>query len=205
MSALVALAISLLRKEALKIAKKVAYSDQPDVGEWRGTYKVREIGSADERILGVKTPARTKIYRVDLDPKDPLRFFHKESGVEWKPVQTAFALDFGSIPWMVQGSHLDGHLRLNPTDFREHYLGHDAAYLAGAFDVRKSGSAKWTTIKLCRREADILLYWFLSARCLNGAAANRLEAQTIYRAVRLGAGIPWKRHRERERKTLAAR
>lgn len=201
MNPIAALAISLIRKEAIKIAKRIAYLDQPDVGEWRGMYRVSDIGVAGERILGIKIPVGTKIYRVDLDPDDPLRFFHTDSGIEWKPTPLSFALDFGSIPWMVRGEHLDGHLRLTPINFREPYLGHDAAYLTGTFDVRKEGVSKWATIGLTRMQADALLFWFLSARCKNGAQANRLECQAIYRAVRFGAEIPWKRHRARDKRT----
>ena len=176
-AALAAELAALAKKYASKQFRKWASADAKDRGEFRGRGSYRKLPEKD-------------MYRMTLDPDDPLRLFGYETGHEYR---APFSLDcdFGSIPESVRPVSADGLLKLGPLDFWRSYGLHDAGYRDGGLFIRDpAGSLEWTFVALDRVHVDVVLLWGLTAE-----GANNATLQAVYRAVRLGAGIPWRRHR----------
>ena len=187
MNAILAIAAKILKDAAVRYAN----GDEPDAGEWRGKYKVTNIGVAEGRLGNVA------IYRCEIDASDPLRLFHRKSRLEFSFVQPVFHTDLGSIPVLAQDIK---QLRLKPDAFPRSYVLHDAIYANAAVKVRDPAkAAPWTTMKAKRADADVLLYVGLSCE-----GATRAEASAIYRAVQAFGGFAWRRHRKRELERSAA-
>ena len=203
-ASLATLAAAIIRKQARKLAAKFANQDMPDIGLWLGKYTKTKIDEAELRYLGVPVNS-TNIYRIDLDRADPLRFVHADSGIQYRP-EMNFACDLGSIPWFLQSVKKVSSmsLRLQPDQFPKSYILHDSACLKASVSVRHRDGDEWTRIPLKRVEADVLLYWGLSAEGCRGHEATRLECQAIYRAARSPAGAyAWRKRRLREREHIA--
>jgi hypothetical protein len=183
---------NLFARQAFRLAHRTIDSDMPDLGEWRGEFTIRLLDSVEGKVLGIPMYS-TRVYLVELPQENPLRFFHKESGIEYSPCKLKFASDLGSTPWLVHGTEC---ARLTPDAFPRTYILHDAAYMDARIRVRKDGH-DWTEVELDRREADILLYWGLSAEPIT-PEPTRLECQAVYRGVRVGGSIPWGEHRRRQ-------
>ena len=169
--------VSIVAKLILDQIEKIAASDQPDVGEWIGKYGLVYAG-----LQGGK-----KVYDFTNDASDPLRFRHFSSGFQFMP-RCRFITDLGSIPWIFQGMP-SKYGRLRPDDFRESYIGHDSACRNKWLWVRKGDGGTWTRMKVSIKQADVFLFWFLSAPTLaihgqTAKSATRLECQGVYRAVR---------------------
>lgn len=189
-----AIAAKYLASCALKLARKVAAADMPDLGAYIGKYSCVKINRAAKELLGV-TLYSTDIYKCDVEPLDPIRWMQFDTGLEFAPRLQSFVCDLGSIPWVFHNAKF---AHLHPSDFTTQYFFHDVAYWTAQIMVRKTGSDKWSVMDLDRRAADVLLYQMLSCPCpKSGLQANRAESQAIYRSVRLAAAGPWKRHRER--------
>ena len=192
MNPLIVILVPILKKQALKLAKGIATSDQPDVGEWRGKYRLEPNGE--------------RMFMFIQDREDPLRFFHFESDLEFMPghPESPFHTDLGSIPWIAEKAIPRDVARLRPDDFPEAYGGHDFPYKYGFIWVRKPGGA-WTRVPVDRRESDVMLFWFLSAHSpTTGLEPTRVEAQSVYRAVRACAAPAWNKHRRGEVTDLRA-
>lgn len=199
MSATSILLSSLLKKQAVRLAKRTVTADVVDVGRWVGNCHLYPDGAVIERIGGFKV-AETRIYQFVNDLDSPLRFIEEDRHIEFMPgvPGVAFRTDLGSIPWYARSTPRE-YLRLRPEDFPEAYIGHDFTYAAGYIWVRRPGK-KWGKLEVDRRQADVLLYWFLSAKSpMTNQEPNRLEAQTIYRAVRMGGFGPWNRYHGKDR------
>lgn len=184
MNAIYALAAKILKDAAVRFAK----GDEPDEGEWRGKYSLKQIGVAERKFDTVA------IYRCEIDPQDPLRLFHRKSRLEFSFVQTVFHSDLGSIPILAQEIK---QLRLKPDAFPRSYLIHDEIYSKAAVRVRDPAKiAPWTIMPAKRADADVLLHIGLSCE-----GATRAETAAIYRAVQLGGFVAWNKHRQRERES----
>ena len=192
MTAIASKVLALLAKEAKKRAARWVKADAEDLGEWRGKANFEAIDEVENKLFGA-TVGKTKIYHVTLDPDDPLRFFCYRSRLEYRP-SLDFVCDLGSIHPLLRpvGGEL---LSLEPDDFRNSFLWHDDCYDKEGTWVRdpEAKDHSWTFVKLTRPQSDICMMWGLTAE-----GANNATLQAIYRAVRLGAGIPWKRHRKRD-------
>lgn len=167
-----------IAKLLLDQIEKIALSDQPDVGQWRGNYTLIDNGLHDKK----------KVFEFRNDPTDPLRFHHFASGFQFMP-RCRFMTDLGSIPWIFQGMPKK-YGRLRPDDFREAYIGHDAACENKWLWVRKGETGTWHRMAVTEVQADVFLFWFLSAPTLSihgqkSKSATRLECQGVYRAVRI--------------------
>lgn len=164
---------------ALKEAKKLALGDLPDVGEFRGKFTLTEI----EPVGGDKR------WKFVNDETDPLRFFHRESGFEFRPAGD-FITDLGTIPSIVQKYAPDSYVQLKEDDFPEAYIHHDAGCRTGFCWVRRDGEEEWHKMMVTPVMADVMLYWMLSAPSpTTGKEANRLTAQLVYRAVRAAHAV----------------
>jgi hypothetical protein len=106
------------------------------------------------------------------------------NGPEWVCVEEHFVTDFGSIPrllWWVRGLSPFGRLR-------RAYVVHDQLY------QRPCVQSKAGTRPVARKEADRIL--------LEGChvlGASWLNRRIIYRGVRLGGWVTWRRYRRMER------
>lgn len=105
-------------------------------------------------------------------------------GPEWVCVDPDFVTDFGSIPrllWWVRGLSPFGRLR-------RAYVIHDQLY------QRPVVQSATGTRPVTRKEADLIL--------LEGChvlGASWLNRRIIYRGVRLGGWVAWRRYRRAER------
>jgi hypothetical protein len=170
--------LASIAKLLLDQLKKIALSDQPDVGQWRGRYEVLDFGTHDKK----------KVFEFRNDPTDPLRFHHFASGFQFMP-RCRFITDLGSIPWIFQGMSRK-YGRLKPDDFREAYIGHDSCCENGWIWVRRGEQGTWHRMAVTPVQSDVLMFWFLSAPTLaihgqESKSATRLECQGVYRAVRI--------------------
>lgn len=165
------LIVKLAEREARRLAAKLG-SDQPNVGHWEGRFKL--------------TPHKNgkKYYLFENNETDPLRFVH-DAGFAFRP-KDSFITDLGSIPWVFHGFPRK-YLRLRPNDFPEAYILHDSACENGwiwCWNVARHGP--WQQIKMTKKQADVLLFWCLTAKSLTtGNEPTRAECQAVYRAVRL--------------------
>ena len=165
-----------VRRYASRRTRKWAEADAKDRGEFRGKGSYEETGRPDW-------------YRVSLDLTDPLRLYSFETRHEYR-TSFVFECDLGSVPDVVQGAG-GGLLKLKPTDFWRSYGLHDDGYRLGGLFIRDPAKTEeWTFVRLDRVHVDVVLLWGLSAE-----GANNATLQAVYRAVRLGAAIPWRRHR----------
>lgn len=162
--------LGLLANEAKKIGKKMM-EDQPDYGHWAGTYTDKKI-------------SKNRWSFVNDITADPLRFCHKESGFEFA-AESLTESDRGSIPRLFRAAPRK-YLRLYADDFLESYYTHDSMIYWGWCWVRKAGG-EWNRMKVTKKQADVFLYWMLSAPTLGDPpiSATRGEATAIYRACRL--------------------
>jgi len=183
-SPIIGLAIKLLKDAAVRYAR----GDEPDRGEWRGKYALRDTG---RHVDGAA------IFVCAIDADDPLRFFHYKSGLEFSTAARIFHTDLGSIPWFAQELK---ELQLKPGDFERSYVFHDAAYQTGRLLVRNlTHSPDWAEMTITRRDADVLLHDCLSAdRTPDGKPCTRETCVAVWRAVEMFAGGPWDRYRQQE-------
>ena len=180
------LALKLLRLAAKKLIAAATNTDQPDDGQWRGKYALTPV----EKVNG------TQVYLFETDKADPLRLF--THGIEYK-VYDSFYTDLGSVPKLAQKIP---RLHLKPDDFQRSYLLHDATYYKAKFWIRKpEATSLLTEVAATRKDADLLLFIGLSCDARgDGTKPSWADCHAIFEAVRLGAGLPWRRHRAREAK-----
>ena len=175
---LAAILAKAIEAEARKLAEH-AFEDQPNVGEWAGKFRTEKLDPPQGN-----NPLR---YIADLD--DPLRFCH-QSGYEFRPGDD-FPFDAGSIPWIFQGFPRK-YIRLSPMDFIEAYAVHDFSCRFGWLGVRM-GAGTWRKMAVSKKQADVILYWCLSAKSpTTGLEPTRIEAQAVYRAVRMAHALAGK-------------
>lgn len=161
----------LMLDEVRRLEKK-SLADQPDVGAWLGSYQLFPHASETRRFHFVN------------DLEDPLRFAHV-SGFEFRPLDP-FVTDLGSVPGIVQAVAPRKYARLRYDDWKEAFIQHDAACEFGRVWVRKGPDGPWKQMPCPVVQADVLLFWGLTAPTLEKPLkpATRLECQAIYRAVR---------------------
>ena len=177
-----------LESEVRKFLRRWAERDARDLGEWRGKAEYRKLSPAEAEKLGYpKTSA--DVYLLTSDEKDPLRFFSYRTKLEYR-TRLSLVTDFGSIPELAQ--LLGTPLELEPERFWRSYQWHDGTYEDGGVWVRdpSNPASIWVFVPCTRAQCDVFLFWGLSAE-----GANNATLQAVYRAVRIGAGIPWRRHR----------
>ena len=170
-----------------KALKRYAESDEPARGILCGQYE--------------KFPVDKKLFRVEINLADPLRFVHEASALEFSPAIEVYLSDLGSIPPMLRKIKAIG-LQLECDGAERSYLIHDACYLTGKINVRKP-FGKWHAMKITRAWADILLHDCLSADATpDGRPITRSTAMAVYQAVRRSrtSRRAWNRHRARMEK-----
>lgn len=162
----------ILKAEAKRLGEK-AMEDQPDIGKWFGKFQLFPHES------------KTGVFNFVNDPDDPLRFAH-ESGFQFRPLDP-FVTDLGSIPKIIQKYAPRKYLRLKADDFKEAFIQHDSACSFQRVWVRKGDDGEWKQMPCPPVQADVLLFWGLSAPTLDNPprSATRLECQAIYRSVRM--------------------
>lgn len=182
--------LGALGKYAADLGRKWAKADAKDLGEWRGSASFTKVGEEKARFFGLPV-GRTVFHDVSLPPADPLRLYSFITKHEYRGMLNLKASDLGSIPPILRpiGGEL---LDLDPVAFKKSYHLHDSVYEEGGVWVRDPAipESDWVFVPCERVFADILLLWGLSAE-----GANNATLQAVYRAVRAGAGIPWKNHR----------
>ena len=182
---------------ARKFLRKWAASDARDLADWRGKYSMREATAAEKEARGLHRKAR--LYYFELDRDDPLRIYNRASGIEYRPAWSFFA-DGGSIPGLAKLLEAVAPLDLDPLDFIKSYLVHDSDYLFGCCWIRKPDlSPDWVEVPLTQVQADIKLFWGLSAE-----SANKATQQTVYRSVRTFGRGAWKKHRRTKKSSVFA-
>ena len=189
MSAVSAAVVALLEAEGRRFLRRWAEKDARDLGEWRGRAEYRKLKPGEAEKLGYpKTSA--DVYLVKSDEGDPLRFYSYRTKLEYR-TRLILVTDFGSIPELAQ--LLGEPLELEPERFWRSYHWHDGTYADGGVWVRDPANPDsiWVFVPCTRVQCDVFLFWGLSAE-----GANNATLQAVYRAVRIGAGIPWRRHRE---------
>jgi hypothetical protein len=189
-AAILALLADKLKDLVKRKVRKWAEADARDRGEWRGKATFKKVGERAARDLGFPLGVK-EVYRVVLDPEDPLRFFSYETGHEYR-ASLEFVCNMGSIPRPLQPVSIGGILHLHPLDYWKSYSMHDDVYRTGGIYVRDpEKDMDWVFVLLERAMGDLLLYWGLGAE-----DANNATLQAVARAVRLGSWVPWKRHRK---------
>lgn len=151
---------------------KAALSIRPHVhGEWMGDLRFERDG---------------EIWHVQQPAEYPCRLWIPQVGFEyaWKG---GFDSDGGSIPAIFQTIK---QLRLRPDAFLRSYFLHDYCYAAAVCWCRRPDARAWSRLALTRAIADCLLYVGLTAE-----GATLAEARAIYRAVRIGGSVAWRKHR----------
>ena len=166
---------SALEAMAAGLGKKILddlLSERPHVfGTWRGRLAFDLDGG---------------IYHVRQVADDPLRLVVPALGFEYS-FRGGFDSDGGSIPKILQGIP---RLRLKPASFLRSYFMHDYCYAAAGCWCRRPDAHAWSSLPLTRAMADCLLYAGLTAE-----GATLAEARAIYRAVRIGGSVAWRKHR----------
>lgn len=181
-----------LARELAKRGKKWAVADAKGLGEWRGKADKIAITPHQAALLGYGKI--TGLYRIVSDPADPLRFYSYRTKLEYRTAMD-FVCDLGSIPPFLRG--VGGELLdLQPEDFWRSYWLHDGAYDEEGVWVRDPANpaSEWVFVDIPRVQADVLMYWGISAE-----GANNATLQAVYRAVRVGAGFSWRNHRRKDR------
>lgn len=140
-------------------------------GEWRGKLAFDMDGG---------------IYHVRQVADDPLRMFVSDLGFEYS-FRGGFDSDGGSIPKILQDLP---RLRLKPDSFLRSYFLHDYCYALAGCWCRRPDAIAWSSLPLTRAMSDCLLYVGLTSE-----GATIAEARAIYRAVRIGGSVAWRKHR----------
>lgn len=140
-------------------------------GEWRGRLAFDLDGDG---------------YHVRQSADEPLRLFVPDLGFEYS-FRGGFDSDGGSIPKILQDIP---RLRLKPDSFLRSYFLHDYCYAVAVCWCRRPDAHVWSSFPLTRAMADCLLYVGLTAE-----GATLAEARAIYRAVRIGGSVAWRKHR----------
>ena len=188
-----AAAIALLARLAKIAIRKACETDERDRAEWRGRWNVTPWGKQN----GVD------LWKVVNGQHDPLHLHVYRSGMDYmglQPYPAELISDGGSIPKALHGVK---QLHLKPADFMRSYGGmHDPIYDSGHVYVRDPRvTMEWTRISATREDADLLL--FLGLTCdmrEDGATPSIADCLVIYRAVQIGAGPAWERHRAKDKK-----
>ncbi len=201
MSAIAAKLAKRLASIALDYARNWAMKEARVRGEFRGKFGL-EIDAAPEVALQAGYRAGTPCKFVVNSPLDPLHFAH-ESGYDYM-FDTPLVTDGGSTPKLARKACKDW-ADLEPFGkFRWAFYMHDAGYrdaglwvrlpkevgVAHGFEIMPGGKTDWVWFPMSRAMVDTIL--FQSMPSLGGANG---EVNAIFRAVRLGGGKAWKRHR----------
>ena len=185
-------ALAFIGREIKKGVSRWANADATDRGEWRGKAVCTKVHEDYVHILGYEVGNRG-IYDIRLDETDPMRFYSFETSHEYR-MKPHLVCDLGSIPVLLQqfGGEL---LDLDPKTYWRSYGTHDSAYGDGGIWVRDptNPASQWVFVPCERVFGDILLMWGLSAE-----GANNATLQAVYRAVRAGAFVAWRKHRKQD-------
>lgn len=138
---------------------------------WKGDFK-NETGYTLVKIPGTNDPA---MYEFQIDFMHPLEYHIRAGGVfqpdrHWKT-------DMGSIPVFIQA--LTG---INKDSFLLSFLLHDCACIHKGLFWKYPGAAGFIFRPLNRATRDELL-----RDCIRAEGGSWLQAQAVYRAVRLYA------------------
>ena len=189
---------------AVEYAKKWATKKARIRGQWLGRAPMEM--PVDEAAAEQAGYAGAECRFVAHDARDPLHFAH-ESGYDYM-FDTPLITDGGSTPKLARKACKDW-ADLEPFGrFKFAFFFHDAAYRDAGCWVRLPRSVavehgvkvepgasktKWTWMRLTRGMADTLLFQMMPS--LDGRNG---EINAIFRAVRVGGGGAWKRHRRRQ-------
>jgi len=193
----------MLAKVALKYARNWAMKEARVRGEWVGELQ-SEKPVCREAAVQAGYCADSKCRLVLNAGRSPL-FFRHESGYDYK-FETPLITDGGSTPRMARGL-VKKWADLEPFGkFKIPFYQHDSNYANAGCWVRlpreealkygvpvgpRAVHTDWVWMPLSRVMADTLMFQCMPCGGRNG------EVNAIFRAVRVGGGAAWRRHRER--------
>lgn len=120
---------------------------------------------------------------------NPLRLTNLSEGWHIVVPKFTYPTDLGNVPSFVsrlfESEKMENFARLQPNSFPKSYAFHDGMY--DFHQVIFVNKGKMRTMSISRTQADVILFLSLAAE-----NARWLEAQMIYRAVRMFGGKHWK-------------
>ena len=179
--------MAFLGRKALEYAEKWAQKDIRARGTWAGEC----IDFPVDTFAAVQSgySQNTPCVFVRVVEENPLRFVH-ESGTEY--MVSDGVSDGGSTPPLVRDP-AKAWADLEPFGkFKYAFYLHDGMYREAGVFVRKDSSSKWEWMRVNRQMADLLFFQSMTA-----CDGHNAEVRAIYAAVRAGASIAWRRHRDK--------
>lgn len=190
---------------ALVYARNWSMKEARVRGEFRGKFGL-EVDAEPKTAVKAGYRAGTPCKFIVNDPIDPSYFRH-ESGYDYM-LETPLVTDGGSTPRLAR-KLCKKWADLEPFGkFRIPFFNHDANYTHAGCWVRLpreeankyeidvplgADRSDWIWMPLSRVMADTLLFQMMPS-----CGGRNGEVNAIFRAVRVGGGRAWRRHRARE-------
>ena len=142
-------------------------------------YELVKLRDEPRRLLWLLPLPSKAIYEFKLKDDDPLAFVMPD-GTKVQPDRHEAETDMGSIPPAFQ-------IVFRKDRFLKSYIFHDSGYVNHGLYFKAKGQDEYEFVEMSRLEVDAMLQQMIYA-----SGGNMLERHAIYRAVRMGGGIPWK-------------